>query len=207
MSDQLSRQEISQSLTFDKEMTELMLEMQEAGWTARITKRGHAIMKAPDGVTTAALSRDSLRGRAGRNARAEFERWKRQSVDEMIVPEGVTIEKAGILTRGVFTETQSFECPELHCDRVFPTSGRLAQHSRTHRDMPGLSCLECGREYRNPGSLRRHRRIHRMDRQETITRLALEVMDAHKRLEDATLAYNLEVERLIEDFNEKHEEK
>ncbi|AWN07788.1 hypothetical protein HOT31_gp117 [Microbacterium phage Hendrix] len=62
---------------FDQEALKLLCEMQDAGWRGRVSVRGHAILYAPDGVTTAAFARSSLRGRSGRNARATFERWKR----------------------------------------------------------------------------------------------------------------------------------
>lgn len=66
---------------FDKTMTEIVLEMGEHGWVGRLSSKGHAIMRAPDGVTTHAVSRDSLRGRSGRNTRSTFERWKREHLD------------------------------------------------------------------------------------------------------------------------------
>lgn len=62
---------------FDNYALGLVMEMQESGWRGYVTRRGHAFLYAPDGVTTAAVARDSLRGRSGRNARAAFDRWKR----------------------------------------------------------------------------------------------------------------------------------
>lgn len=63
---------------FDSDSTRLVLDMQVAGWTGYITNRGHAFMLAPDGATTASVTRDSLRGRSGRNARSQLTRWLRQ---------------------------------------------------------------------------------------------------------------------------------
>lgn len=62
---------------FDDTATRLVLEMQAHGWRGHMTSTGHAFMYAPDGETTTSVSRESLRGRAGRNARAAFERWQR----------------------------------------------------------------------------------------------------------------------------------
>ena len=63
--------------TFDKESRKLISEMEAAGWVKRMTKNGEAFLYAPDGVTATTVSRDSKRGRSGRNARAFFERWKK----------------------------------------------------------------------------------------------------------------------------------
>lgn len=63
---------------FDSDATMLVLRMQAAGWTGYMTKTGHAFLRAPDGVSTASVSRDSLRGRSGKNAQAVFTRWQRE---------------------------------------------------------------------------------------------------------------------------------
>lgn len=63
--------------TFDEEGRALLLDMQEKGWVGRRTSRGHVLMYAPDGEHTLTFSRESLRGRAGRNARGYFTRWLR----------------------------------------------------------------------------------------------------------------------------------
>jgi hypothetical protein len=72
-----TRLTIEELRNFDADATKLILEMQIAGWTGYITNRGHAFMLAPDGTTTASVTRDSLRGRSGRNARAQLTRWVR----------------------------------------------------------------------------------------------------------------------------------
>jgi len=64
--------------TYDNEAWSLVKRMQEHGWTGRLSGNGHVVMYAPDGVHSQTFSRDSLRGRSGRNARAMFERWLRQ---------------------------------------------------------------------------------------------------------------------------------
>lgn len=61
---------------FDQRATELVLEAMAAGWTGYISGRSHAILYAPDGRGTISVTRDSKRGRSGRNARAAFERWE-----------------------------------------------------------------------------------------------------------------------------------
>lgn len=64
--------------TFDSDAKQLVLDYQEAGWRGYKTSRGHAFMLAPDGKTTANVSRESLRGRSGANARAALTAWKRR---------------------------------------------------------------------------------------------------------------------------------
>ncbi len=66
---------------FDQHARDLVNEMVDAGWSLRITKKGEAFLKAPDGSTTTTVSRSSLRGRSGANARAFFERWKKGQLD------------------------------------------------------------------------------------------------------------------------------
>jgi hypothetical protein len=63
---------------FDSDAKTLVLKMQAAGWRGHMTNTGHAFMYAPDGATTASVSRSSLRGRSGKNATAVFDRWIRQ---------------------------------------------------------------------------------------------------------------------------------
>jgi hypothetical protein len=61
--------------TFDRDAKKLITLMQLAGWRGYRSNKGHAIMHAPDGVATLSISRDSLRGRSGANAKAGFRKW------------------------------------------------------------------------------------------------------------------------------------
>lgn len=65
--------------TFDGDAQQLVQDFQEAGWRGYMTSRGHAFMLAPDRKTTANVSRESLRGRSGRNARAKLTAWLRDN--------------------------------------------------------------------------------------------------------------------------------
>lgn len=69
--------------TFDDDAKKLLAMMTMAKWRGYLSSQNHAIMHAPDGVSTIAVSRDSLRGRSGRNAKADFERWLKGQVDEI----------------------------------------------------------------------------------------------------------------------------
>ena len=60
---------------FDDGARDLIRRMLDAGWTGRVSSKGHAILRAPDGKSTASVARDFTRARSGRNATADFERW------------------------------------------------------------------------------------------------------------------------------------
>ena len=72
---------------FDRAAQDLALEAMEMGWTGYMGTRGHLILRAPDGEATMSISQKTGNGRAGKNMRATFERWKRQQdphVDEAV---------------------------------------------------------------------------------------------------------------------------
>ena len=63
---------------FDRESRDLISEAEGWGWTFRLSSKGHAIGKAPDGRTTMSVTPRQSKARTGRNQRAEFERWVRE---------------------------------------------------------------------------------------------------------------------------------
>lgn len=67
---------------FDRDAQQLVLEYHLAGWRSHMTSQGHVFLKAPDGIETATVSRESLRGRSGRNAAAPLKRWHRRLEQE-----------------------------------------------------------------------------------------------------------------------------
>lgn len=69
----ISRHELRR---FDAQATALILEAVAAGWIGYISNRNHAILYAPDRRGTISISRDSKRGRSGRNADAAYRRWQ-----------------------------------------------------------------------------------------------------------------------------------
>ncbi len=62
--------------TFDDFMTGIVMEYTSLGWLGKMSTKGHAVLRAPDGVTTTSVSRSSNRGSSGTRARAELDRWK-----------------------------------------------------------------------------------------------------------------------------------
>src|SRR6188768_2835724 len=62
--------------TFDTFMTDIVMEYTSLGWMGKMSTKGHAVLRAPDGVTTTSVSRSSNRGSSGTRARDELNRWK-----------------------------------------------------------------------------------------------------------------------------------
>jgi hypothetical protein len=65
---------------FAKENRELVYAMVEAGWTGRITSKGHWLGKAPDGKATITVPAKNGNNRGLKNAHATFMRWLREHV-------------------------------------------------------------------------------------------------------------------------------
>lgn len=87
-----------------------------------MSTKGHAILRAPDGETTMSVSRDSLRGRSGRNARAVLDRWQKQQ-DTNQGDEPVKSD-----------DPNPFKCAD--CDRAYPFAEYLDNHRRKKHPTP-----------------------------------------------------------------------
>src|SRR3954462_4179620 len=64
----------------------LIREMESYGWRGRRSTPGHAIMRAPDGETTASISPKVTNGPRERNVAQEFRGWLRQQQERMTYP-------------------------------------------------------------------------------------------------------------------------
>lgn len=62
---------------FDDDAIKLVELYHLADWSTRLSTRGHVIAHSPDGTMSASITRDSLRGRSGRNAAAPLKQWTR----------------------------------------------------------------------------------------------------------------------------------
>lgn len=80
---------------FDNDALKLVAEYHLAGWRSHMTNQGHVFLKAPDGSETASVTRDSLRGRSGRNAAAPLKRWRRRLAAEVEAKETARRKAAG----------------------------------------------------------------------------------------------------------------
>lgn len=53
----------------------------DAGWSGRISTNGHAILRAPDGVTTVSVSKAKGDHRALTQAKSDLRRWLKRSIN------------------------------------------------------------------------------------------------------------------------------
>lgn len=160
---------------FDDEATQLVMEMMDAGWTGRLSQRGHAIMRAPDGQATHSISRDSLRGRSGRNARAIFERWKLQHAKAQSSVESNIIQ----MHSTGFEVFDRLVCPD--CERVFQTPQGLSAHRKAHNQWQ--TCPECGMPAKVMGQ---HYRFNHPGLWDRSKRGSVKVTDVELELPDET---------------------
>lgn len=63
---------------FAEEPTMLILETQALEWVGRISAKGHAILRSPEGAVTMSIPKAFTPSRGGQNARADLERWRRE---------------------------------------------------------------------------------------------------------------------------------
>lgn len=166
---------------FDHEARALVEDYHAAGWRSRMSNRGHAIMYAPDGKTTASVSYHS-EGHIPKVARASLDRWLRRNGKKPTAP---TRRKAKPLRRTSERRNENYPKPEPtptpepeHNNRMelpmatrygcpdcpnrdpFATPGALKLHrQRTH---DGLQCSECPEVFKGPGSTGRYR-THRRE--------------------------------------------
>lgn len=113
--------------TFDDRATELVLAAMDRGAMGRISSKGHAILRGPDGQTMS-VSRNTGSGNRGRqNMEAEFVRiFGPLEVRALprAVGDSVSIEHPLVPTR----ETVMIACPLDSCDAEFVTEGARYTH-------------------------------------------------------------------------------
>ncbi len=135
----LTRSDIT---TFDGQATELVLEMVDAGWVGRYTRKGHVVMLAPDGETTLAVARSSNRGSSGSNARASFRRWQRaqrQQAEKQKESDQAMADEEAV------AEQEYFVCSWYGCGKDFKTARAKSIHEASHA-RETTRCPKCGRE-------------------------------------------------------------
>lgn len=138
----------------DDQAKDLIVEMVALGWTGRLSSKGHAIMRSPDGESTSSIARDSKRGRSGRNARADFERWKSAHLEE---PKPV---------ENVFEVFDQLRCKV--CGETFKNARALGAHRNKH--YPAVTCEICGKQVKY---VARHMRTHEEERRQQIQEMPL----------------------------------
>lgn len=70
---------------FAKENRELVYAMCDAGWTGRMTSKGHFLAKAPDGKATITVPAKNSNNRGLKNAHATFMRWLRNALSPELI--------------------------------------------------------------------------------------------------------------------------
>lgn len=140
---------------FDDEALAVIREFQQHGWRGYVSQRGHAIMRAPDGETTASISH-RLGGKAGpaRKARGDLARWLR--TQDTTKGTDVAVMEAVPET----AESTGVPCPE--CGQVIQSKALGAHIGAVHRGP--YPCPECGRAFETIYGLPTHRKGHAVDR-------------------------------------------
>lgn len=163
---QVSRRDIR---SFDREARILVADFHRAGWRSYLSAQGHAIMLAPDGKTTAAVSGHSKGPHLRKMARADLNRWLKEQRnptknDHENESANVTVTEP-LPANGITTTTQQaavpapFTCPDCP-GRRFSSGGALALHRQRSHD--GLKCPDCGMTFPPVGgsaaAYKQHRR-------------------------------------------------
>lgn len=67
---------------FDRRRVALIREMEDFGWRGRRGSKGHIIMRAPDGMTTTAVSAKVISPKNEHHVAGDFRRWLRQEAQK-----------------------------------------------------------------------------------------------------------------------------
>lgn len=154
---------------FHKQMAALVRELESYGWVGRLSTPGHAIMQAPDGVTTCSITPKLGSPRHLANNRAKIDRWLREQVATepasepapavewlpwpVMPPKPLTAPE--LVAEPVEPDELDHLCEE--CLRGFRTLQALSVHVvRAH---VRVNCPVCRRPF-SPGNLPRHHAVH-----------------------------------------------
>lgn len=184
---------------FDPAAKELVAAFHAAGWRSYKSHNGHAIMYAPDGVTTASVSGHSGGPHLSRAARADLERWLRQNghpvprprrkskslhrtlpgprprsyeTSETHEPEHENRSQETPMT----TTTAPYACPDCPEREPFKSGGALALHRQRSHD--GMTCPECGEKFMGGNNAKAYM-THRLEKHgiEPRKKLTVEAVD------------------------------
>lgn len=157
------------SSAFEPFTIALIREIEAAGWTGKITKKGHALMLAPDGVTTCMVSPKVGAQFRSANLGMEFRRWQREQAAKQTDEVAETTRSVEWLPWPVMPPKPLPAAPEPEpdpehlcedCLRGFRTLQALSVHRvRAH---VRVNCPICARPF-SPGNLPRHQATHRAE--------------------------------------------
>jgi len=160
---------------FDAEAKEVVELFHAAGWRSYLSGQSHAILYAPDGVTTVSVSGHS-RGQRGRMARADLERWLRDNpqpnrhqrhkpLRREMAPgskrKNKPEHKSQNLPEKENQMVTKFGCPDCPEREPFVSGGALALHRQ--RSHEGMVCPECGDTFHGGGNSKRYN-VHRLEK-------------------------------------------
>lgn len=127
---------------FDEASTEIVLTAIGDGWTARRSKRGHMIMRAPDGRTTTSISRDlGSKRRERENAWAPIRRYQKQMANG-----------------GSSVVEVDYKCPQ--CEYTGADKRSLAGHQAMNHGVTQVCEYGCGRTFHTKASYALHIKSH-----------------------------------------------
>ncbi|MDE8648060.1 hypothetical protein PXH69_24075 [Rhodococcus qingshengii] len=126
---------------FDDQAKRIAKEHFKCGWVAKVSNKGHLILHAPDGVTTAALARDTSSPHARGNAEAPLKKWRKMNAQP--VPQLVDGE---------------YVCET--CGEKFKKRMQIVGHRVSNHSTPRV-CMVCGRDFNTPGGYSAHLKGHK----------------------------------------------
>lgn len=128
---------------FDEASTEIILTAIGDGWVVRRSKRGHMIMRAPDGKTTTSISNNlNSKRRELNNAWAPVRRYQKQ---------------AG-LNRTPEPEPEMFKCED--CDYTSDSKVKFNGHLTMNHNPVQVCEYGCGRSFHTKASYALHVKAH-----------------------------------------------
>lgn len=148
----------------------LIHQMEADGWIGRISRKGHAIMLAPDGRTSCSISPKVGAPHRAHNLGVEYRRWKREQEAQQVeeapqAPQAETVwlpwpvmpPAPLLIAPEPIRVPVGYLCDHETCLREFKTLQALSVHRvRAH---VRVDCPICGRPF-SPGNLHRHLRGH-----------------------------------------------
>lgn len=139
----------------------LIREMEADGWTGKVTKKGHALMLAPDGVTTCMVSPKPGAQHRIDNLGMEYRRWKRVQEEAAAAEVQAEVRSLEWLPWPVMPPPVPVDIPATvdctECGKPFATLQAMSVHRvRVHVRKP---CPICERPTA-PGNLPRHLLTH-----------------------------------------------
>lgn len=137
--------------TFDTRSQTIILEAMERGGQGRISTKGHAILRSPNGMTMSVSRNTAAGNRSFQNMEADF---RRCFGDLPMEKESATQGSLASALPDLVQREPDLECPIASCEAVFVTEG--ARYDHVHK--MHYPCKEpgCQRVFDSPGKASGH---------------------------------------------------